>query len=265
MTESAKQPTQTSSDRGLSDSEVAPDVDGLGRISVIIPVRNEADNLPALLRSLVGAGVHEVIVVDGQSDDDSVDVARQSGATVLSCPPSRGRQLKLGAETASGDVILFLHADSILPPGFADQILHIAHQPGVSAGAFRLEIDAAGVVYRVIERLVQFRSRWLGLPYGDQAIFLTRASYDAVGGIASIPAMEDYDLVRRLRRLGRIVLAPTAVKTSPRRWQRDGVIRTTLLNLRCVLATMCGVHPERIARWRGQTTDTKVKPSHRNP
>ncbi len=262
MTESAAKP-QTSSGRGLPPPEVVPRAERRPRISVIIPVRNEADILPALLRSLVGAGVHEVIVVDGQSDDESVERARQSGATVLSCAPSRGRQLSLGAEAASGEVILFLHADSILPPGFADQILRIAQEPGVVAGAFRFEIDAVGVVYRVIERLVQFRSRWLGWPYGDQAIFLTRASYDAVGGIASIPAMEDYDLVRRLRRRGRIVLAPTAVRTSPRRWQRDGVIRTTVLNLWCVLATMFGVGPERIARWRGQATDTKIPPSHR--
>jgi len=219
-----------------------------------MPVRNEASRLPALLGALREAGVFEVIVVDGESVDGSADVARCCGATVKVCPPGRGRQLRSGAEVATGDLLIFLHADTMLPPDFADHAARTLRQTGVSAGAFELEIDAEGWAYRLIERLVRLRSRWWGLPYGDQAIFVTRSTYDAVGGFSPIPAMEDYDLVRRLRRRGRIVVAPVAVRTSARRWQRDGVGYTTLLNLVCLLATFAGVSPHRIARWRDDST-----------
>ena len=217
-------------------------------ISIIIPTRNEVARIGALVRTLRGA---EVIVADGWSTDATARAAREAGAVVVSSPPGRGGQMNAGAAVASGGVLLFLHADTALPEGWAGEVRRILDGPGMNAGAFRLGIEGKGIGLRLVEKGVDLRSRWLGMPYGDQAIFLRREAFEQLGGYRPIPAMEDFDLVRRLRRLGRIGMSPLAVRTGGRMWARRGVVQTTLLNAACVAGYHVGVPPGAIARWRG--------------
>ena len=214
------------------------------RISVVIPARDEE----ALLARAVGSVETdaEVIVVDGCSSDRTREVAASRGALVLSSPPSRGVQLEAGVGRARGDWLVFLHADTWLEEGWAEAIR--ALEAGVVGGAFRFAIDAPGRGYRLLETAVALRCAILRLPYGDQALFVRRTALDRVGGIAPLPLMEDVDLARRLGREGCLAfLAPRAF-TSPRRWDRYGLVGATLRNW-CVLALYAaGVPPARLAR-----------------
>jgi rSAM/selenodomain-associated transferase 2 len=171
--------------------------------------------------------------------------------------------MNAGAAAATGDTLLFLHADTRLPDGFEQQVTRLLAEPGVSAGAFELRIEAERWSLRIIERVVRWRSRALHMPYGDQALFMTREIFQRAGGFPPLPAMEDFELVRRLRRLGRVEIAPAAVSTSPRRWITRGSWRTTLLNQLCILAHTLGVSPDRIARWRrprGRVSEPRAEP-----
>jgi rSAM/selenodomain-associated transferase 2/rSAM/selenodomain-associated transferase 1 len=198
------------------------------RLSVIIPARNEQEHLAATLGSVLACAGTEIIVVDGQSDDRTAEIARQFGVTVISAPPSRGGQLNAGAARARGDVLLFLHADTVLPADYAPQIRAVLDQPGTAAGAFEFQVDAPGLALRLIEWAVHWRSRLLGRPYGDQAMFMTTETFRECSGFPDLPYMEDYAMLARLRRQGRIRIAGSAVQTSARRWQEHGTWRTTL-------------------------------------
>jgi rSAM/selenodomain-associated transferase 2 len=221
----------------------------ISRISVIIPARNEAATLPATLMALAQEAVHEVIVADGKSVDRTVDVARQFGATVVTGPAGRGRQQNAGATLASGEILLFLHADTLMPPNFAAEVRAVLADPAVAVGAFRLGIAGHHPGLRLIEFFANLRARFCGLPYGDQALFLRAADFRAVGGFRDLPLLEDVELVRRMRQKGRIRLAPGAVRTSARRWQQLGLLRTTLRNLGIMLGFLLGVAPHRLDRW----------------
>ena len=231
------------------------------RISVIIPARNEERTIPPVLRRVLTEPVWEVIVVDGGSTDGTRQVATELGATVLVSEPGRGRQLHTGAAAASGDVLLFLHADTVLPQRFQDHVIAALSDPRIAAGAFKLHIDADRRSFRFIERLVQLRSRYRQMPYGDQAIFMRAETYHRAGGFPDLPLMEDYELIRRLRRIGRIRIAPVAVRTSARRWQEQGVLRATLTNQLCLVAFKLGVSPKRLASWRDGYRESNDKPA----
>jgi len=219
-------------------------------ISVVIPTRNEAAHVGATLDAVLRGDVAEVIVADCGSDDDTAALAAQRGVKVVTSSAGRGTQQNAGAQAASGDVLLFVHADTALPAGFDDEVRRLLDDRDVAAGAFRLAIDTPGRLYRVVEALANWRSRFLSAPYGDQAIFLRRGVFDAVGGFPDAPLMEDVALLRKLRRRGRIAISPLSVTTSARRWTRYGAIRTTLLNQVCLAAYWLGVRPARIAAWR---------------
>lgn len=230
-----------------------PDTGALPQaISVVIPAVNEAASLGRTLERIAGAPRCETIVVDGRSDDGTTDVARAHHARVLTVERARGLQMNAGAADATGGVLLFLHADTLLPHGFDEEIDRVLADPAVSLGAFRLHIDASRRGLRMVQTLVNWRSRRLRLPYGDQALFLRARTFRACGGFQPWPAMEDVDLVLRLRRRGAIGIASRAVHTSARRWLDHGILRTTLLNQFCLWAFLMGVAPERIARWRGR-------------
>ncbi|MHC4081034.1 MAG: TIGR04283 family arsenosugar biosynthesis glycosyltransferase [Planctomycetota bacterium] len=220
------------------------------RVSVVIPARNEASVIGAAI-DRAGEEAHgEIIVADGGSTDGTAAVAEARGARVVGSEPGRGRQMNRGAAAATGDVLLFLHADTLLPAGYEKHVVSVLQQDGVSAGAFELSIDAPHRSLRVIERAVNWRSRLLGMPYGDQAIFVEAAMFRRAGGFPDVGAMEDFELVRRLRRSGRVAIAPAQVVTSARRWLGCGVWRTTALNQLCVAAYLMGVPADRIAVWR---------------
>jgi rSAM/selenodomain-associated transferase 2 len=217
-------------------------------VSVIIPALDEESGIAEAVRSVAGGA--EVIVVDGGSRDRTIAVARAAGARVLQSPAGRALQMNAGAAAARGERLLFLHADCRLPVGWAAEVARILDREGALAGAFRLSIERAGVLLRGVEFLANLRSRWLRMPYGDQALFLRREAFAALGGFPPTPVMEDYALVRLLRRAGRIRLSGLAVSASARRWQRRGVFRTTAAHQAIVVGWHLGIAPHRLARWR---------------
>ncbi|ASC70417.1 EAL domain-containing protein/glycosyl transferase [Halomicronema hongdechloris C2206] len=218
-------------------------------ISVIIPTLNEATNLPPLLKTVQAAAQVEVIVADGGSQDDTVAVARAAQVQVVASPPGRARQMNRGAAMARGKVLLFLHADTWLPQGFEQLVPATLTQPRVVAGAFELAIQGSGWGLRWVEWGVKLRSQLLQLPYGDQALFLRADRFRELGGFRDLPIMEDFELVRRLRRQGRIAMAPAAVLTSGRRWQTLGTCRTTLINQVMIGGYLLGIAPTTLGRW----------------
>ena len=173
------------------------------RISIIIPTLNEEDCIRQALMTTRHDPDAEVIVVDGGSHDRTVQRALAMGARVIHSPAGRGRQLIAGTEQASGDVFLFLHGDSCLPVGFGDHVRRILARQGVVAGAFRLSITGTQPSLRIIERLANWRSHFLQMPFGDQAIFLEGETLRMVRGLSEYPLMEDLHLVRHLRHLGK--------------------------------------------------------------
>ncbi|MEH1782343.1 MAG: TIGR04283 family arsenosugar biosynthesis glycosyltransferase [Nostoc sp.] len=222
---------------------------GAAKISIIIPAINEAVNIKEAITTTQPSTNIEVIVVDGGSKDNTVEIAQSFGVKVISSSPGRAVQMNVGALAASGEILLFLHADSCLPTGFDDMIRTALQQPGIVAGAFKLRIDASLFSLRWVEWGVNVRSHFYQMPYGDQAIFLTKEVFQQIGGFPELVIMEDFELMRRLKRIGRIVIIPTPVVTSARRWLQKGVFKTTLLNQIVITAYLLGVSPERIRRW----------------
>ncbi|MEJ2656105.1 MAG: TIGR04283 family arsenosugar biosynthesis glycosyltransferase [Desulfobacterales bacterium] len=217
-------------------------------ISIIIPTLNEADNIAGTIAS-IHPGIHrEVIVVDGGSADHTASIARQRGALVIEGSPPRSHQMNRGADIASKDILLFLHADTRLPQDFDESVFYALKEPGVVAGAFKLCIDSPDPSFRFIERIANLRSRFLKTPYGDQAIFMFSRVFRQMGGFPDMPIMEDFELIRRLREKGDVVTLPQPVVTSSRRWLNHGILKTTLINQLIVLSYFMGVSPETIVR-----------------
>jgi hypothetical protein len=218
-------------------------------LSVIIPALNEAAHISSTLHRIPKSAEVEVIIVDGESDDATRELAVAYGARVFSSPRGRARQMNKGANQAGGEFLLFLHADTHLPDRFSHYVIQTLSLPNVSAGAFRLKLQPLLPGLQLIEHLANWRAQSRQLPYGDQAIFVRADRFQAIGGFAEIPIMEDVDLIRRLRRLGRIAITPVPVITSSRRWQHSGVWRTTLKNQMALAAYWSGISPTRLARW----------------
>ena len=222
-------------------------------MSVVIPTLDAADELAATLAALAGARlVGEIIVADGGSSDDSVAVAGAAGARIVSAPKGRGTQLAAGAAAASGDWLLFLHADCSLAPGWEQAVDTFVTAPGAAdrAGYFAFAIDDASRAARRLERIVAWRCRVLGLPYGDQGLLIARALYQAVGGFAALPLMEDVEFARRLGRRRLVPLGAPAY-ASARRYREGGYIRRPLRNLICLALYFLGVPARHIARLYG--------------
>lgn len=219
------------------------------RLSVVIPVRDEADGLPLLLADLASAPdvVAEVLVVDGGSRDASPTVARLAGARVLASAPGRGGQLRCGIEASRSPWLLLLHGDVRLPEGWAAAVRQAIAQGDERAWSFRLAIEGRDPALRLVELGVTLRSRWRALPYGDQGLLLSRALHDRAGGLAPLPLMEDLEFVQRLRRQAPIRLLPGAVRVNGRRWRQLGVWETTLANARLRRDWRRGVGPEQLA------------------
>ncbi|AFZ22491.1 glycosyl transferase [Cylindrospermum stagnale PCC 7417] len=218
-------------------------------ISIIIPTLNEAGNIKDALANTQPSTNIEVIVVDGGSTDDTVKIAQSLGVKVISSPTGRARQMNAGALVANGDILLFLHGDTRLPAGFDQMIRTALQQPKVVAGAFTLRIDASRWGLRLVESGVKWRSHFWQMPYGDQAIFLTKKVFQQIGNFPELPIMEDFELIKRLKTFGKITIIPVPVTTSARRWLQKGIFQTTLLNQIVIIAYLFGVSPERIRSW----------------
>jgi len=222
-------------------------------VSVVIPALDEADRIGAAVASAREPGV-EVLVVDGGSRDATGARARAAGARVVASPAGRARQLATGVEAATGEILVFLHADSRLPAGFAAAVEGALSDPSVAGGAFRFrfEREADGrlaAALRVVEWGARLRVALFALPYGDQGLFCRRVTLAAAGGIPQVPIMEDLDLVRAWKRIGRVVTLALAVETSPRRYQGRGPLRTMLRNWGAALAFCAGADRVRVAAW----------------
>jgi rSAM/selenodomain-associated transferase 2 len=219
------------------------------RFSVVIPALNEAEVIRRAALSAWGAGASEVIVADGGSDDQTAVIAAACGCRVTSAPRGRASQQNAGAYLATGDVLVFLHADGALAPQVGRQLDDALSGQRAVWGAFRQSIEAPHWIYRWLETGNAQRAMWLGMPYGDQALFMRRQVYRDLGGFAQVPLMEDVLLSQRLRRRSWPVLLSGPVYVSPRRWQLAGVMRQTVRNWLLVAAFSCGVSPHRLAAW----------------
>jgi len=228
-------------------------------VAVILPVLNEAAQLEETLAALIEEQhFDEIIVVDGGSTDASVEIVckfmsagepdRHATPVLIQSAHGRALQLRAGADAAQADVLLFLHADSSLPPGATDDIRD-AVEAGRLWGRFDVRLSGRHFLFRVIERLMNWRSRLTGIATGDQAIFVRRDVYRKLGGYTPLPLMEDIEFCARLKWISRPACLPGPILASSRRWEKHGIIRTVLLMWTLRLLYWLGVSPDRLARW----------------
>ncbi len=220
-------------------------------VSIVVPALDEAANLERLLPDLAarcpGA---EVIVVDGGSRDGTGAVAQRHPAVrYLESPPGRARQMNAGARAARGNALLFLHADSVLPAGATAAIARALAEPAVVGGRFDVRFTSPRRPFRMIAAFMNWRSRLTRICTGDQGIFVSRSAFEALGGYADIPLMEDVEFTARLKRLGALACLHLRITTSSRKWERDGILRTILLMWALRLLYFCGADPVRLHHW----------------
>ena len=220
------------------------------KLSIIVPVLNEAQALPLLLESLLPLVRHgcELIIADGGSDDGSAGIAQDAGCTVVRSARGRARQMNAGAAHATGSALLFLHADTRLPEGAAVLIAQALAGGACCWGRFDIRIAGRPLMLRVVASMMNLRSRLSGIATGDQAMFVSRAAFDAVGGFPDQPLMEDVELSKRLCRVSRPACLVRCVSTSGRRWETRGVWRTIWLMWRLRWAYWRGVPAAQLAQ-----------------
>lgn len=222
-------------------------------ISIILPVLNEQATINSVLthlHCLFRNWPSEIIVVDGDARKRTLSVISDPEVKKISSVKGRGIQMAAGARVAEGDLLLFLHADTRLPSTAPQDIQSILHDKNTAACAFDLAIDDAHPVFRMIEKTANVRSRISGLPFGDQALCIKREWYDKVGGFRPYPLMEDVDLMRRLKRIrGRVKIFPAKVRTSARRWHKEGILYCTLRNWMILALYFLGVRPQSLMRF----------------
>jgi rSAM/selenodomain-associated transferase 2 len=234
----------------ISAPPLAPRRDPL-TISVILPVLNEARSVNSVIGHLrVQEPGVEIIVVDGDAAGGTIAAVSGNDVRAAVAAPGRANQMNRGAALATGDILLFLHADTLLPSGAFGRLRTCLADEDIVGGAFSLGIASPRWYFRVTERYVACRTRITRVPFGDQAVFLRRKYFTRIGGYASIPIMEDVELMARIRRRGdRICIVPDRVMTSPRRWEREGVVYTTARNWLLQFLYCCGVAPARLAKF----------------
>jgi rSAM/selenodomain-associated transferase 2 len=219
------------------------------KLSVIVPMLNEAGAIGATLAAIrVGAPDAEIVVVDGGSADGSVEIARPRCEVVIIGERGRAQQMNAGAARSSGEAMVFVHADTIVPESFARDIETALADPSVVGGRFDIRLDDDHPLCVLIGALISLRSRISRTATGDQAIFVRRTTFDALGGFPDLPICEDLDFARRLKRAGRVACLRTKVITSARRWRRGGILRTSIRMWTIRLLYLAGVSPSRLSR-----------------
>lgn len=224
------------------------------RVSVIIPVFCEQGfinrTIAAVRSQRTGGDAAEIIVVDGQAKGETLAAIQDVAVRKLCSERGRSRQLNRGAAIATGDVLVFVHADTVLPSTAFARIIGAMRDEDCVGGAFDLRIDSRKIAFRVIATVASLRSRLTRIPYGDQAIFLRTSYFRTLGGFKELPIMEDVELMQRIKRDGgRIVIFRESVLTSARRWEKEGPAFGTLRNWFLMILYFCGVAPERLARF----------------
>ncbi len=218
-------------------------------ISIIIPVLNEVSTIAQTISTAqIGKDI-EIIVVDGGSNDGTTELVKSLDIKLIYSLAGRSIQMNCGAKAATGNILLFLHGDTFLPLNFDQLLREILAKPKIIAGAFELAIRGRKRSLRIVEKMVNWRSRYLQMPYGDQGIFLPAKIFQEIGGFPEIPIMEDFELIRKLRKRGTIGIVSKPVLTSGRRWQKLGIFKTTLINQVVIIAYLLGVSPKRLAQW----------------
>ena len=225
---------------------------GATRVSVVIPTLNEQASVGAAIASGQRGGAEEVVVSDGGSTDATREIAAAAGAVVVEAPRGRARQMNAGAAVATGDTLLFLHADTILPPRAGALVRRALAPPEVVGGAFSFTASGAGAWDLVLTTGGRLRCALSGHPYGDQGLFVRARTFRALAGFPDLPIMEDWELVRRLRTLGRVVVLPEPAITSSKSFANHGFARASLLNLAAIIGYQLGVAPTRLAAWRNR-------------
>lgn len=218
-------------------------------ISVIIPVLNEEDIIGDSIKRLRKIPGLEIVVADGGSDDRTIHNAEESGADrIITTIKRRSIQMNTGAQEAAGQYVLFLHADTILPEGFENEMKEILEKPGTAAGAFSLKYDDSSPVLKFIAFTANLRSRWLKLPYGDQAIFVKKKTFQDMSGFRDLPVMEDYEFMTRARKRGRVIISKKKITASARRWKKQGFLKTWLRSKRVIIGWKLGIPPEKLSK-----------------
>jgi rSAM/selenodomain-associated transferase 2 len=217
-------------------------------IGVVVPTSNEGTRLEDLLAELTSANFNEIVIVDHDSTDDTISIAsRHDGVRLVRAPRGRGPALNVGALATTAEILLFLHADTVLPPGARVMIATAVADPKVVGGCFQLSFDSRSAALRFYSWFTRYDS--VLTTFGDQAYFIRRQAFVRVGGFPDWPILEDVEMRRRLKRAGRFVKLPFPVVTSARRFNKYGVIRQQLRNLAIIALFYLGRSPERLARW----------------
>jgi rSAM/selenodomain-associated transferase 2 len=218
--------------------------------SIILPALHESDKINSLVEQVEGLECSrdaEIIVVDGNPNGDTIQAIGSDRVKKLVAPKGRARQMNAGASVAEGEILVFLHADTELPQNALKKINLAMAQGGYVGGAFELNFTSEKMRFRMLALLASLRCRLTKIPYGDQAIFIKRDYFNALGGYKDIPLMEDVELMRRIKRRGDIIcIVPEQVKTSPRRWEQEGFVYVNVRNTFLFLSYLIGVSPEKL-------------------
>ena len=224
-------------------------MDSLLKVSIIVPTLNEAQGLRDTLTQIQQLCPHELVVSDGGSDDNTLKIAKKFTEHVVRGPAGRALQMNAGAQIATGDIFIFLHADSRIEPASYEKMLHSLKSSEKIGGAFSLCIDSDKWSLRLITRLANLRSKFFGIAYGDQAFFVKNSTFQQMNGFAEFPICEDIDFFKRLRKLGPVILLKEKSLTSPRRWIKEGIWFTTLRNILITILFELGFPPRILTKW----------------
>jgi rSAM/selenodomain-associated transferase 2 len=233
------------------------------KFSIIVPALHESNMINSLVEHLEGMELSrdaEIIVVDGNPNGDTIQAIESDKVKQMVAPKGRARQMNAGASVAEGETLVFLHADTGLPRNALTKI-HLAMAQGeYVGGAFELNFNSEKMRFRMLALLASLRCRLTRIPYGDQAIFIKRDYFNALGGYKDIPIMEDVELMRRIKRKGdKICMIPKQVKTSPRRWEQEGFVYVNVRNTFLFLSYVLGVSPEKLASFYKDTYKKNIE------
>jgi rSAM/selenodomain-associated transferase 2 len=231
--------------------------------SIIVPALHESDKINSLVEHLEGlerSRDAEMIVVDGNPNGDTIQAIGSDRVKKMVAPKGRARQMNGGASMAKGEILIFLHADTELPRNALKTINSAMAQGRYVGGAFQLDFNSEKIRFRMLARLASLRCLLTRIPYGDQAIFIERDYFSALGGYKDIPIMEDVELMRRIKRKGdKICIVPEKVKTSPRRWEQEGFVYVNVRNAILFALYMLGVSPEKLASFYKDTYKQNIE------